>query len=954
MKYFTFPKNGPELLFALKKYFQPWKRLYLVEGTLQKHGLQPFVDILNIPIEGNSSDFQSYHNPLFRALAIQSFSYIQTLAEKEKIASLKSVFSRNLLSILQKEATGGANQLIRWSAAKTINSIWFDPQWSEHKKHDYSLNAEFHISNTRIDRIQKQITEQELDRLDRLKNICRKSKIGNGEFSEDYKEYLEFWVYGPSSVLFNLTSNSLEYQYLINDVLGALELRGIKLGVESINNLVVELSLKFAKDIFNYSGYHQREISNCLKGFLNSDSEMQVYQPKAFDFRKLAAESIVKLKDELWKNDNNLKYLKARAAVILQDWKLVEQLGEIAVFSLIDVGKGFLQLEVKPNLNLDIQIKAVGTIGKIKFKNDAKKINALCQFLQLPEQRIRYESALLLRPYLNDLKPKSYAIVTALLYEFNNKSLFSSLDISSIEQIKKYINDAENEQRAINYIFEKASDSCENNAFDVKKKFVKKLNEYKKIIKLHIEKLKGHLSKVEKLQALVQQNAQFILSTLQGIKSDYPDLYTQLIDWEKKAKEIKNTSLSSYPFNKVVECQQKIEDLKNGIYSGLLEAIQDLENNLEILIKNLNFTRSEKNINYLGDAEIKKDAIYDAFLSLFSERYGNNEKFYESLFQIQRYLEILNERLSKIKELQGLGKPNTKLILSTLPQTKKLEDSIVLIRSAKRANVIGTGFIFYKQQNYTYLLTCAHVVEDVGGEENIRVNNIPAEVIKIGDVQGFDLAVLKVNKTFSAPSLNLMILYGEEEKKLKVKIPGYYFFSQNHALRHETIKGEMVVEVDGERAFQLIENIPEYVAVEKLQMEKGSLRSGYSGSPVIDINTGLVVGIVTHKVDVDGEGRFGRAISIEALEKIWTEIPNEVSKQIKRESRESDKGELFTFEVVKVNDSGSIINRSQESARQKIEDLGNGIKLEMVYIPEGSFLMGSPESEEDRNDSESP
>jgi hypothetical protein len=195
---------------------------------------------------------------------------------------------------------------------------------------------------------------------------------------------------------------------------------------------------------------------------------MQKYQPKVLDFRKLAAESIMKLKDELWKNDNNLKYLKARAAVILQDWKLVEQLGEIAVFSLIDVGKGFLQLEVKPNLNLDIQIKAVGTIGKIKFKNDAEKINALCQFLQLPEQRIRYESALLLRPYLNDLKPKSYAIVTALLYEFNNKSLFSSLDISSIEQIKKYINDAENEQIAINSIFEKASNSCENNAFEVK------------------------------------------------------------------------------------------------------------------------------------------------------------------------------------------------------------------------------------------------------------------------------------------------------------------------------------------------------------------------------------------------------------------------------------------------------------------------------------------------------
>ncbi|MCL2935312.1 MAG: SUMF1/EgtB/PvdO family nonheme iron enzyme [Trichodesmium sp. MAG_R02] len=309
---------------------------------------------------------------------------------------------------------------------------------------------------------------------------------------------------------------------------------------------------------------------------------------------------------------------------------------------------------------------------------------------------------------------------------------------------------------------------------------------------------------------------------------------------------------------------------------------------------------------------------------------------------------------------------------------KKLEDSIVLIKSAKenRKNVIGTGFIFYKKQNYTYLLTCAHVVEDVGGEENIRVNNIPAEVIKIGDVQGFDLAILKVNKNFSLPSLNLMILYGEEEKKLEVKIPGFYLWSQNNALRRQTIKGEMIVEVDGERAFQLIENMPEDVAVEKLEIKKGRLRSGYSGSPVIDINTGLVVGIVTHKVDVDGEGRFGRAISIEALEKIWSEIPNEVSKQIEREaktievltninfeekfqnevksSQESEKGELFNFEVIRVDDFGNIVDSSQKSIRQKIEDLGNGIKFQMVYIPGGTFTMGSPESEEGRYDDEGP
>ena len=121
---------------------------------------------------------------------------------------------------------------------------------------------------------------------------------------------------------------------------------------------------------------------------------------------------------------------------------------------------------------------------------------------------------------------------------------------------------------------------------------------------------------------------------------------------------------------------------------------------------------------------------------------------------------------------------------------------------------------------------------------------------------------------------------------------------------------------------------------------------------------------------------FGRAISIEALEKIWFEITDEVFKKIKRESKtievltstniednleskvtlskELDKGELFTFAVVSVNNFGSIVNRSQGGARQKIENLGNGIKLEMVYIPGGTFTMGSPESEVDSNNNERP
>ncbi|MEB3149042.1 MAG: bifunctional serine/threonine-protein kinase/formylglycine-generating enzyme family protein [Sphaerospermopsis sp.] len=62
----------------------------------------------------------------------------------------------------------------------------------------------------------------------------------------------------------------------------------------------------------------------------------------------------------------------------------------------------------------------------------------------------------------------------------------------------------------------------------------------------------------------------------------------------------------------------------------------------------------------------------------------------------------------------------------------------------------------------------------------------------------------------------------------------------------------------------------------------------------------------------------------------------------------------FNFEVVTTDSTGSIINRRNSSARYFTEDLGNGVTLEMVEIPGGTFLMGSPETEKDRALNEGP
>lgn len=62
----------------------------------------------------------------------------------------------------------------------------------------------------------------------------------------------------------------------------------------------------------------------------------------------------------------------------------------------------------------------------------------------------------------------------------------------------------------------------------------------------------------------------------------------------------------------------------------------------------------------------------------------------------------------------------------------------------------------------------------------------------------------------------------------------------------------------------------------------------------------------------------------------------------------------FQFEVVTINDRGEISKRRHHEAEYFQENLGNGIKLDMIAIPGGRFMMGSPSQELHRDASEGP
>lgn len=192
--------------------------------------------------------------------------------------------------------------------------------------------------------------------------------------------------------------------------------------------------------------------------------------------------------------------------------------------------------------------------------------------------------------------------------------------------------------------------------------------------------------------------------------------------------------------------------------------------------------------------------------------------------------------------------------------------AVVLIEGNEECddpNAFGTGFAVRREGNDTWIVTCAHVLEDIGGvsKTQVRYCGQPYSVTLVEDCCGaktaIDLALLKVSG-LAIPALSLL---PDGRRSDEVRIVG--FAEQDGRFVAEPVWGELgdqyALEAAGRRlnAWQLVisGDVP--------------LKAGYSGSPVVRTDTQQVVAVTTH---LQKKGEAGHAIHIAHLADLGSSV----------------------------------------------------------------------------------
>lgn len=233
-------------------------------------------------------------------------------------------------------------------------------------------------------------------------------------------------------------------------------------------------------------------------------------------------------------------------------------------------------------------------------------------------------------------------------------------------------------------------------------------------------------------------------------------------------------------------------------------------------------------------------------------------------------------------------------------------------------NTVGTGFLIHQYRQTSYFLTCAHVVESIGGE-HLQINGIAARVEAIGASNDLDLAMLAI-PGFSYQPVAELINTGKVGDP--ITIAGIYDYGQHRS--RKPIRGCL----DSQSSLKKPKAQGKWIKAWELRLETDEyLQPGYSGSPVVHDASRRVIAVVSHR---RGQGDRGLAISVEAIHELWqpnmqpgwTQIllsPQSKSDE-QHESGEKMQG-ISAWEIERINRQISSLKKTWNILAEKIEAL---------------------------------
>jgi len=212
-------------------------------------------------------------------------------------------------------------------------------------------------------------------------------------------------------------------------------------------------------------------------------------------------------------------------------------------------------------------------------------------------------------------------------------------------------------------------------------------------------------------------------------------------------------------------------------------------------------------------------------------------------------------------------------------------DSIVLVTSCEPSiRHWGTAFVVDRDEKYTYFLTCAHVVEKVGGKGNVSIAGQKADVESYRD--DIDAAVLKIAKFPTSPVIPL---------RVKSKAGGGFsttgFLQFGTQFKKQSLQGKFGTY----SSLHTRDKLNGHIAWELRPDGSETFEPGLSGSPVF-CETGECVAMAAFK-----QGALGIALSIELIRDVWPKAifvdqdEEKVSAVQKRDPRMNREDEIDAF-----------------------------------------------------------